>query len=192
MTESVSLLLALLTTLSQVVLVVMLVLFCGSRVSGALGDAWESVTMALGPVALWMAWAVATVAIAGSLYFSEGAGYVPCELCWYQRIAIYPMVVLLGVAAYRRDFRVAVYSAPLALAGVAISAYHYQLQRLPSQASEFCDPANPCSSTWVWELSYISIPMMAMTAGLLIAALTLIARSAGQQDEQGELDAAAV
>ena len=189
MTETVSLLLALLTAASQVLLAGLGLLLAGSRASPQLNSMWVATRDALAPASLWMAWTVAGVATAGSLYFSEAARYVPCELCWYQRIAIYPMVVLLGVAAVKRDSRIAIYAAPLAIAGAVISAYHYQLQRLPSQASEFCDPTNPCSFTWVWEFHYISIPLMALTAGILIATLVTLARADSSEEHGEQLDA---
>lgn len=120
----------------------------------------------------------ATVAIGatvGSLYFSERAGFVPCELCWYQRIAMYPLGVLLAIAAVRGDRDIARYALPLAGAGLAISAYHVQLQLFPGQAS-FCDVANPCGGRWVEALGWMTIPMMAGTSFALVIALTIVAR----------------
>ena len=72
--------------------------------------------------------------MAGSLYFSEVAHFVPCRLCWYQRIAMYPLVLLLGIATLRRDVGIRLYAIPLAAIGAAVSIYHVQLERFPDQA----------------------------------------------------------
>ena len=128
------------------------------------------------PAALGLAWAVATLATAGSLFFSEVAGFTPCRLCWYQRAAMYPLVALLGVAAWRGGLGVRWVAWPFAAAGGAISAYHYGLEWFPSLEGGACDPRAPCTVRWVWELGYVSIPMMALTAFALIAVLLAVAR----------------
>ncbi|HJR98650.1 MAG TPA: disulfide bond formation protein B [Actinomycetota bacterium] len=131
----------------------------------------------LGPSALWLAFLVALTATLGSLYLSEVAHFVPCELCWYQRIAMYPLAPILFVAAYRRDPGVWRYVVPVAAIGAAISIYHYQLERFPEQASASCSPDAPCTVVWIWRFHFISIPFMALSAFALIGALVLVARS---------------
>jgi disulfide bond formation protein DsbB len=126
------------------------------------------------PVALGVAATVAVVAMAGSLYFSEVADFPPCRLCWYQRICMYPLAVILGIAALRRDRGVRWYALPLALAGTAISTYHILVERFPSLESGSCDPANPCSIVWVEELGYLTIPTMALSGFVLIAVLLAV------------------
>ncbi len=79
------------------------------------------------------------LATAGSLYFSEVAGFEPCTLCWYQRIAMYPLVVILGVAAARRERSGAVYAAALAAIGALISPYHIALEWVPALDTGACD-----------------------------------------------------
>lgn len=80
---------------------------------------------------IWFfAWAVSVVATLGSLYFSEIKGYEPCELCWYQRILMYPMTVLIGMAVARKDTRMSLYTAVLSGIGMCVSLYHYCLQKL--------------------------------------------------------------
>jgi thiol-disulfide isomerase/thioredoxin len=122
---------------------------------------------------LRLAFVVALVATLGSLYLSEVAGLVPCTLCWFQRAAMYPLAVVLGVAAFRRDLAVRPYAIVLAGAGAAISTYHYLLERFPSLDAGACDPDNPCTLTWVWRFHYLSIPLMAGTAFALVAVLLL-------------------
>lgn len=131
----------------------------------------------LGPSALWLAFLVALTAALGSLYLSEVAHFVPCELCWYQRIAMYPLAPILLVAAYRRDPFVWRYVVPVAAIGAAISIYHYQLERFPEQASASCSADAPCTVVWIWRFHFISIPFMALSAFALIVALVLVARS---------------
>lgn len=125
-------------------------------------------------LALPLAAAIATVTTLGSLYYSEIAGYPPCTLCWYQRIAVYPQVVVLGVAAWRRDRSVWLPSGLLATVGVAISTWHVVLERNPALAGP-CDPSNPCTLKWVEEFGVLTIPTMALIAGLSFIALTLVA-----------------
>jgi hypothetical protein len=134
----------------------------------------HAVLDAVRPVALGIAASVAAVAMAGSLYFSEVADFPPCRLCWYQRICMYPLVVLLGVAATRRDAGIRWYAGPLALIGAAVATYHVFVERFPSLESGSCDPTNPCSIIWVEELGYLTIPTMALSGFVLIAALLAV------------------
>jgi disulfide bond formation protein DsbB len=129
---------------------------------------------AIADVALWLAAIIATVTTVGSLYYSLGAHYVPCELCWYQRICMYPLSVMLVIAAWRRDPAVRRYAAPLVLIGIVIATYHTQLQAYPEQRT-FCDVTNPCSSRYVWEFGFVSLPLMALVAFLAIGILLLFA-----------------
>lgn len=126
-----------------------------------------------GPLLLPLALAVATVATAGSLYYSEVAGYPPCELCWYQRIGMYPLVPVLAVGLWRRGRAVGWYALPLAVVGLGVSAYHYQLQ-LFDRGSSSCDPSAPCAFQWVDALGFASIPLMAGCGFLAIAGLALL------------------
>jgi disulfide bond formation protein DsbB len=138
-------------------------------------------------VALPLATAVALVTTLGSLYYSEVAGYPPCTLCWYQRIAIYPQVIVLGVAALRRDREVWRTAVPLAVVGVAVSAWHVVIEQVPSLAGP-CDPSNPCTLLWVEEFGLLTIPTMALIAGLAMIALTLVARTGPTDPDRGSTD----
>lgn len=115
---------------------------------------------------------VAMGATAGSLYFSESAGFVPCEMCWIQRIAMYPTAVVAVVATARRDLTVLPYLTLLAALGLVAAGYHIGLQRFPDQAS-FCEVANPCTSRWVEAFGWITIPTMAAVSFGVILALGL-------------------
>ncbi|MFA9443899.1 disulfide bond formation protein B [Egicoccus sp. AB-alg6-2] len=128
-------------------------------------------------LALPLATAVAVVATGGSLYLSEVAGYLPCALCWYQRIAMYPLVVVLGVATLRRDQAAWTTVAPLTVIGAGIAAWHVAVERMPALGSGVCDPSAPCAIRWVEEFGFLTIPTMALIGFVTITLLVLIARS---------------
>jgi disulfide bond formation protein DsbB len=130
---------------------------------------------AIAPSALWLAWLVAAVATAGSLWLSEGAGYVPCELCWYQRICMYALPVILLIAAVRRDRDVRWYVLPQVIVGALIAGYHTQLQAFPEQKT-FCSTTVPCTVRYIWEFGFVSIPFMALAAFSWILVMVLLAR----------------
>jgi disulfide bond formation protein DsbB len=125
-------------------------------------------------VGLWLAWLVATVTTLGSLYFSEVAHFTPCKLCWYQRIAIYPLAIVLLVAALRGDRRIGWYVVPVCLVGAAFAAYQTQLQAFPSQHSSFCSTTEPCTVRYVWEFGFVSLPFMALAAFVFIITMTTV------------------
>jgi disulfide bond formation protein DsbB len=170
---------ALLMVLANLAVAAAVVLAVASRFSpGAARLLGEVRDQLAGPNALWAAWTVAAVATAGSLYFSEVAGYPPCRLCWYQRIGMYPLAVILAVAALRADVGVRRYAVPLAVLTMPVSVWHMVLERYPSLESGVCDPLNPCSLVWVRELGYGTLPTMALSAFALIVTLLLLARPA--------------
>jgi disulfide bond formation protein DsbB len=138
-------------------------------------------------IGLWLAWLVALVTTLGSLYFSEVAHFTPCKLCWYQRIAMYPFVIVLLVAAKRRDRGVAWYVVPVATIGACFAAYQTQLQAFPHQYSSFCTLTEPCTVRFVWEFGFVSLPFMALSAFVFIITMTLVATRAqplGSSNEQ--------
>lgn len=145
----------------------------GGVVGALIAAARRHTRASLGEAALPVAAAVAVGATLGSLYFSESAGFVPCELCWFQRIAMYSTAVILTLAALRRDRAVLPYALTLSLLGLAVSAYHIQLQLFPDQSS-FCEAANPCSAQWVEAFGWMTIPQMAGLSFALIASVTAL------------------
>ncbi|MBD1382289.1 disulfide formation protein C [Metabacillus arenae] len=131
---------------------------------------------------LFLAWAASFVAALGSLYFSEIMKYVPCTLCWYQRIFMYPLVILLGMAIYKKDYTIAWYSLVLSGIGALISLYHYGIQKVPflGQNSISCGQV-PCTGEYINWLGFITIPFLALTAFIVIfaASFLLIRNSRG-------------
>jgi disulfide bond formation protein DsbB len=126
---------------------------------------------------LWAAFAVSSVATGGSLFFSEVAGFVPCELCWYQRICMYPLSIITLLAALRGDFGVARYLLPLPLVGSCVSVYHLLIENgVVGQSSE-CLISAPggCATKWINEFGYVTIPTLALTAFVLLIELLSLA-----------------
>ena len=121
-----------------------------------------------------LAFSVAAVSTVGSFWFSEVGGFVPCEFCWYQRILMYPLVVVLGVAVWRGDDLLRWRALPFSLLGVVVSAYHVQLQWFPDQGSS-CNVAAPCTQQWVDRFGFVSIPVMSFCGFVAITVLILVA-----------------
>jgi disulfide bond formation protein DsbB len=175
-TDQVSLFLALLAVLAEVGAAVLVVTLAGRLLSPE--TEWpRRVIASIGPLALVLAAVVATVATLGSLYYSEVADFPPCRLCWYQRIAMYPLVPILGIAAARRDRAVRWYALPLAVIGAAVSVWHVLVEHFPSLESGACDPVNPCSIVWVEQLGYLTIPAMALSGFVVIGLLVSLPRT---------------
>ncbi len=113
----------------------------------------------------YLAWVVALTATVGSLFFSEVMQLPPCVLCWYQRIAMYPLVVIIGIGIIRRDNQLKNYALPICLVGLAISIYHNLLYYgiLPESIAP-CTEGISCTSRQIEWLGFITIPLMALTA----------------------------
>lgn len=115
-------------------------------------------------------WIISLVATLGSLYFSEIRGYEPCELCWYQRILMYPIVLITTVAYIQKNARIAVTTAVFSCIGGAISLYHYGIQKIDflGDTSIVCGRV-PCTGQYINWLGFITIPFLALMAFILIA-----------------------
>ncbi|WP_430787466.1 disulfide oxidoreductase [Virgibacillus flavescens] len=127
---------------------------------------------------LYFAWLVALIATFGSLYFSEIKDFIPCELCWYQRIAMYPLTLLLGIATFRSDLSVKKYVLPISVIGAAISLFHYLEQKVPGFAEiKPCVNGVPCTMEYINWLGFITIPFLALIAFTLITILMISLKS---------------
>jgi disulfide bond formation protein DsbB len=153
-----------------VVLAALLALVCA--VSSTARRAWRAVAGFLGPQALLLAWVVAMVTTIGSLYYSEHFHFIPCELCWYQRILMYPLVVVLGVGWFRRDKLVWMTALPFVVIGAPVSLYHWLVERVPSLAEgTSCSVEAPCSAPYFEKLGFVTLAWMCLSSFLLIATL---------------------
>ena len=123
-----------------------------------------------GELAPTLAWLVALTATLGSLYFSEVANFEPCKLCWLQRVCMYPLALILGIALFRKDRGIRVYAIPLAAIGLVISAYHVLIERYPNLDKASCSATNPCTIIWFEELG-MTLPRMAGIGFLTVIAM---------------------
>jgi disulfide bond formation protein DsbB len=126
---------------------------------------------------LWLVFVVAAIATGGSLFFSEIAHFVPCELCWYQRICMYPLSITTLLAALFDDPRAARYLLPLPIAGAGVSVYHLLVENGVVGQSNTCLISAPggCGVKWINEFGYVTIPTLALTAFALAFAFLLLA-----------------
>ena len=108
---------------------------------------------------------VALVATAGSLYLSLGLGLVPCELCWYQRILMYPLVVVFGVALVERRLGVYRTVLPLSTLGTVLAAYHSWLQLSAGGRCSF----GGCAAVQLRVVG-LTIPNLSLVAFVLVTA----------------------
>jgi disulfide bond formation protein DsbB len=127
---------------------------------------------------LYAAWVVSLTATVGSLFFSEVMQLPPCLLCWYQRIAMYPLVAVLGAGIIMRDRRVKYYALPLAVAGLGIAVYHNLLYYgiLPESIAP-CTAGVSCTSRQLEWLGFITIPLLSLASFVVITACLLIYRT---------------
>lgn len=130
------------------------------------------------------------VAMVGSLYFSTfgdpvanlasgnlfamGHGLMPCDLCWYARILMYPMVFISYIGIAKKDKRFTDYILPMAILGIFLDSYHYAIQKLPIPTFYTCSSAVPCDALQVNYLGFITIPFLALVAFIVITVLCLL------------------
>ncbi|WP_147533079.1 disulfide oxidoreductase [Bacillus marasmi] len=118
---------------------------------------------------LFIAWAASVIAMLGSLFFSEVQKFEPCELCWYQRILMYPMVLILVIAIVKKDFRISFYTMFLSAVGAVISLYHYSIQKVPFMADNAVSCGRiPCTGQYINWLGFVTIPFLALIAFVII------------------------
>ena len=117
--------------------------------------------------------AITALATAGSLSLSEITNFAPCKLCWYQRIATYPQVVIAFIALVTNDLKIKKYILTLSVIGILISTYHILLQIFPS-AFQCNDEVAKCSAVQFTQYGYITIPVMAFSTFLFVILVSLV------------------
>jgi len=139
-------------------------------------EVWRNLKKTLEKNALFLSFLIGLTATLGSLYLSEVRAFTPCKLCWFQRIFMYPIPIILGVSLFKKARDVALYVIPLSLIGSLIAIYHYYLQINP-------DPLVPCTTvgfsvscneTFFTYFGYITIPWMSFSAFILIFLLAYL------------------
>jgi disulfide bond formation protein DsbB len=136
----------------------------------------------------------ALVATLGSLYYSTfgdpvknlmarnlfpmSGGFAPCELCWFARILMYPMVILSAVGLIKEDENLSDYILPLSILGIILDTYHYGLQKFNFPNPFKCTLSNPCTALQVQYFGFITIPFLALVAFIVITILAIMHRQA--------------
>jgi disulfide bond formation protein DsbB len=140
---------------------------------------------------LWAAFVVSAIATGGSLFFSLVANFPPCELCWYQRICMYPLALLTLFAAVHGDYSVARYLLPFPVIGAGISIYHLLVENHVVGQSQQCLISAPggCAVKWINEFGYVTIPTLALTAFVLLIELLSLAAAGGSTESPSTLAA---
>ena len=128
-----------------------------------------------------LALAPAVAALLGSLYYSEVAGYIPCTLCWYQRILMYPLTLIILIGILLHDELLPSYVLPFSILGTVVAGYHYFIQLGILGHPAACQAGIPCDMRWVNYFGFVSIPFMALTAFVLITGAIGLHRWAMQQ-----------
>jgi len=125
---------------------------------------------------VFLAWLMASVSTLGALFLGEVMGYTPCLLCWYQRIAMFPLVFVLAAGLFPYDPKLIRYALPLAIAGWLLAMFHMALVAglIPEQLQP-CRQGVPCSEVQVVWFSFVNIPLLSVLAFSVIIALLLIA-----------------
>jgi disulfide bond formation protein DsbB len=114
------------------------------------------------------AWAASTIAA------FRIVNYKPCRLCWFQRTMMYPLAIILIIAALRKDWKVKFYAVPLAVIGAVIASYHWLLERFPNIESGVCDVEVPCEFVWFELFGFVTLPFMALTAFVAVIVFTTL------------------
>jgi disulfide bond formation protein DsbB len=141
---------------------------------------------------LWGAFVVAAIATGGSLFYSQVAGYIPCEFCWFQRMLMYPLSILTLLIAARGDNRAARYQLPLPIVGAGTSIYHILIERGVVEEPKACSVVfqGGCGTNWIAShgFGYLTIPELALTAFLLLIGFLVLA-STGESEVPATLPA---
>ncbi|WP_062352558.1 disulfide oxidoreductase [Bacillus kwashiorkori] len=118
---------------------------------------------------LFFSWCVSIIAMFGSLYFSEIRYFEPCELCWYQRILMYPLTLILGIAVVKKDLQISFYAMMFSSIGGTLSLYHYATQKITllGENAIACGRV-PCTVQYINWFGFITIPFLALSAFFII------------------------
>jgi len=138
-------------------------------------------------LSLYIALAASWTAMLGSLYFSEVKAYVPCDLCWYQRILMYPLTLMLAIGISVRDKWIPRIVLPFSVLGMGVSTYHYLLEKTDLFAKDtFCRAGASCVTVWINWFGFVTIPFLALTAFTIITIMCVVAILAGEPRQVGE------
>lgn len=124
---------------------------------------------------LYIAWFITLFATVISLSFSKIFGFIPCELCWYQRIVMYPLVFIIFITIYKEEQNTKHYILPFSILGLFLSFYHVLIQKIPILSNIIpCTQLIPCNVDYLNWLGFITIPMFSFSSFLLITILIFL------------------
>ena len=124
---------------------------------------------------LFLCWLVTSVSVLGSLFFSYVMEFPPCVLCWYQRIFLFPLVIILAVGLFPYDKKVVKFSLPLAIAGWLTAAYHNLLYAgIIPESIQPCTQGVSCTEEYIDLFGFMSIPMLSLLSFTAIITLLII------------------
>ncbi len=126
-------------------------------------------------IILFLCWLLAALSTTGSIFFSSVMEFAPCVLCWYQRICLFPLVIILGAGLLSSEKHVVKYSLPLALVGWSIALYHTLLYSgIIPESIQPCSQGVSCTEEYIDLFGFITIPMLSLLSFSTIIALLLI------------------
>ena len=136
----------------------------------------------IGWTLVFSAWLIATISTLGALFLGEVMGYLPCVLCWYQRIAMFPLILVLAAGLFPFDQRVVRYALPLALAGLGLALFHLALTAgwIPESIRP-CQQGVPCSDIQVVWFGFVTIPLLSVLSFSFIVGLLLTTHLKGSK-----------
>ena len=186
LTDAVSTAFATLAVFLQILVVLVALLAFASLFSQGARRALVGLRDTFAGTELWIGFVIALAATLGSLFFSEYSDFIPCRLCWFQRIAMYPLVIILLVGAIRRDRAAVYYALPFPIIGIIVGTYHKYIEINPDAESAGCKIGAPCATKWIEEFGYVTIPVLALSTFAAILVLLLFARSSGRAAARAE------
>lgn len=145
---------------------------------------YEGIVLEQTKTVVW-AFLIALIATLGSLFFSEVMHFIPCSLCWYQRIFMYPLVLIFLVNLLYPDDSVYKYALPIALSGFLVSIYHNLLMfKIIPESLSPCVQGVPCSVDYLNWFGFITIPLLSFTAYLAIVILLILGKKGNIENEK--------
>ena len=189
MTQDIVIILSVLGVVGQVLIV--LGLLVGVLALAGVRGPLDTIRSLLWGYELWGAFVVAAIATGGSLFYSQIAGFIPCEFCWFQRMMMYPLSILTLLIAVRGDDRAARYLLPLPVVGAGTSIYHMLLEHHVIKEPGACTlTGGGCTANWIalHSFGYLTIPTLALTAFLLLIGFLVLA-STGEAEVPATLPA---
>ncbi len=171
-TETLNLYLSVGTIALQIVSAAFLVLYFAQKRIPDLQDIGAQISRS----GLWIGLALSLGASFMTLYYSNVLGFAPCDLCWWQRICLYPQVLLFAIALWRKDASVALYSIALSVLGLGVAIYHHLLQVYPAGNLPCPSQGPSCAQITFIEFGYVTFPMMAVALFAFLIVVMLFVR----------------